>query len=48
MSMVSWQKKRSPDYIRRACRPRLHQPDSEAGLKGGGQSGDNTGRSSYR
>ena len=48
MSMFSRQKKCSPDCIRRTCRPRLHQPDSEAGLKGGGQHGDNTEWSSYR
>ena len=48
MSMVPWQKERSPDYIRRTYRPCFHQADSEAGLKGGGQHGDNAGRSSYR
>ena len=29
----SWQKKRSSDRARRACRPCLHQPDSRARLR---------------
>ena len=35
MSTISWQKKRSPNYIQRACWPRLHQPDLGAEANAG-------------